>query len=195
MPSGRGLSTVMLYNRVLTIGTRMSGLYDAIMSWAADSEYIDVEHVWPLGIGLTVVLISFADVRALNHLLASLDEFTELRHLVVMALKGVGAGMIAHIAYSTSEISFRSRQTLQNEERALLILLVVGVGAGLLVDVIIPRMVEPFPFVVVQTTGLLLVAGMWYLHLLIENWNLSNEWPHLLSGLFIAFGPYIPNLV
>jgi hypothetical protein len=51
--------------------------------------------------------------------------------------------------------------------------------------------VEPFPFVVVQTTGLLFVVGMWCLHLLIENWNLSNEWPHLLSGLLIAFGPYV----
>ena len=190
--SGRGLSTVMVYNCGLAIGTRMSGLYDAIMSQAADSEYIDPEHVWPLGIGLTVVFILFLNVRALDQLLASLDGFTQLRQLLVMALKGVAAGMITHFAYSTSDISFRSRQTLQSKERALLIILGVGVGAGLLIDVVIPELVEPFPFVVVQTTGLLLVAGMWYLHLLIENWNLSNEWPHLQSGFLIAFGPYIP---
>ena len=102
--------------------------------------------------------------------------------------------MITHFAYSTSDISFRSRQTLQSKERALLIILGVGVGAGLLIDVVILELVEPFPFVV-QTTGLLLVAVMWYLHLLIENWNLSNEWPHLLSGFLIAFGPYVPYLL
>lgn len=186
---------VMLYNRVLTIDTRMSGLYDAIMSRAADNEYIDPEHVWPLGIGCTVVLIALADIRALNQLLASFDGFTQLRQLLIMALKGIGAGMIAHLAYSTSEISFQSRQTLQSKERALMIILGVGVGAGLLVDVVIPQLVEPFPFVVVQTAGLLLVVGMWYLHLLIENWKLSNEWPHVLSGLLIAFGPYVPYLL
>jgi hypothetical protein len=76
-----------------------------------------------------------------------------------------------------------------------MIILGVGVGAGLLVDVVIPQLVEPFPFVVVQTAGLLLVVGMWYLHLLIENWKLSNEWPHVLSGLLIAFGPYVPYLL
>ena len=185
----------MLYKRMLTIRTRMSGIYDAIMSRAADSEHIDPEHVWPLGIGFTVVLIALADIRALNQLLASLDGFTQLRQLLVMALKGIGAGMIAHFAYSTSEISFRSRQTLQSKERAFMIILGVGVGAGLLVDVVIPQLIEPFPFVVVQTAGLLLVVGMWYLHLLIENWKLSNEWPHVLSGLLIAFGPYVPYLL
>jgi len=40
-----------------------------------------------------------------------------------------------------------------------------------------------------------LVLGMWYLHLLIENWKLSNEWPHVLSGVLIAFGPYAPYLL
>jgi len=186
---------MMLYNCGLAIGTRMSGLYDAIMSWAADSEYIHPEHVWPLGIGSIVVLVALVDVRALDQLLASLDGFTQLRQLLVMALKGVAAGMITHFAYNTSDISFRSRQTLQSKERALLIILGVGVGAGLLIDVVIPQLVEPFPFVVVQTTGLLLVVGMWYLHLLIENWKLSNEWPHVLSGLLIAFGPYVPYLL
>jgi len=195
MPSARGLSTTMLYNDVLAISTRMSGLYDTIMSTAEDSDYIDVEHVWPLGIGLTVVLISLLDIRALNQLLASLDGFTQLRDLLLMALKGVGAGMLTHFAYSTSDVSFRSRQTLQTKERALLLILGVGVGAGLLIDVVIPQLVEPFPFVVVQTTGLLLVLGMWYLHLLIENWKLSNEWPHVLSGVLIAFGPYVPYLL
>ena len=185
----------MLYNHVLAIGTRMSGLYDTIMSTAEDSGYIDVEHVWPLGIGLTVVLISLLDIRALNQLLASLDGFTQLRDLLLMALKGVGAGMLTHFAYSTSDVSFRSRQTLQTKERALLLILGVGVGAGLLIDVVIPQLVEPFPFVVVQTSGLLLVLGMWYLHLLIENWKLSNEWPHVLSGVLIAFGPYVPYLL
>lgn len=77
--SGRGISTVMLYNRVLSIRTRMSDLYDAIMSRAADSEYIDPEHVWPLGIGCAVVLIALVDIRALNQLLASLDGFTQRR--------------------------------------------------------------------------------------------------------------------
>ncbi|WP_434530163.1 hypothetical protein ACODNH_01330 (plasmid) [Haloarcula sp. NS06] len=186
---------MMLYNCGLAIGTRMSDLYDAIMSWAADSEYIDPEHVWPLGIGSIVVIVALVDVRALDQLLASLDGFTQLRQLLVMALKGVAAGMITHFAYSTSDISFRSRQTLQSKEQALLIILGVGVGAGLLIDVVIPQLVEPFPFVVVQTTGLLLVVGMWYLHLLIENWKLSNEWPHVLSGLLIAFGPYVPYLL
>ena len=52
--------------------------------------------------------------------------------------------MITHFAYSTSDISFRSRQTLQYKERALLIILGVGVGAGLLIDVVIPQLVEPF---------------------------------------------------
>jgi hypothetical protein len=193
--SGRGLSTVILYNCGLAIGTRMSGLYESIMSWAADSEHIDPEHVWPLGIGCLVVLVALADIHALNQVLASLDGFTQLRQLLVMALKGIGAGMVAHFAYSTSDISFRSRRTLQSKERALLIILGVGVGAGLLVDVVIPQLVEPFPFVVVQTAGLLLVVGMWYLHLLIENWKLSNEWPHVLSGLLIAFGPYVPYLL
>jgi len=173
----------------------MSDLYASIMSWAEDSDYIDPEHVWPLGIGLSIVLISFLDIQALDQLLVSLDGVTQLRQLLVMALKGVVAGMITHFAYSTSDISFRSRQTLQSKERALLIILGVGVSAGLLIDVVIPQLVEPFPFVVVQTTGLLLVAGMWYLHLLIENWKLSNEWPHVLSGLLIAFGPYVPYLL
>jgi hypothetical protein len=173
----------------------MPGLYDAILSWAEDSDYIDVEHVWPLGIGFTIVLISFVDIRGMDQLLASLDGVTRLRDLLVMALKGVAAGMITHFAYSTSHVSFRSRKSLQSKERALLIILGVGVGAGLLIDVVIPQLIEPFPFVVVQTTGLLLVVGMWYLHLLIENWKLSNEWPHVLSGLLIAFGPYVPYLL
>ena len=173
----------------------MSGLYTAILSWAEDSEYIDVEHMWPLGLGFAIVLVSLLDIRALNRLLASLDNVTPLRRVLVLALKGVGAGMLTHFAYSTSDISFRSRKSLQTKEGALLIILGVGVGAGILVDVAIPRLLEPFPFVVVQTTGLLLVAGMSYLHLLIENWNLSNEWPHVLSGMLIAFGPYVPYLL
>ncbi|WP_236639884.1 E3 ubiquitin ligase family protein [Salinigranum halophilum] len=138
MPSGRGLSTLVLYNRLLAIGTRMSGLYDSIMSYAEQSDYIDVEHVWPLGIGLTVVFISLVDVRALNQLLAALDGFTQLRELLLIALKGVGAGMLTHFAYSTSDVSFRSRRTLQSKERALVIIVGVGVGAGLLIDVVIP---------------------------------------------------------
>lgn len=43
------------------------------MSWTADSEYIDPEHVWPLGIGCILVLVALVDVRTLNRLLASLD--------------------------------------------------------------------------------------------------------------------------
>lgn len=113
---------MMLYNCGLAIGTRMSGLYDAIMSWAADSEYIDSEHVWPLGIGLIIVLILFLNIRVLDQLMASLDGVTQLRQLLVMALKGVAAGMITHFAYRTSDISFRSRRTLQSKERALLII-------------------------------------------------------------------------
>lgn len=195
MPSRRGLSTPVLYNRLLTIGTRMSGLYNSILSYGEQSDYIDVEHVWPLGIGLTAVFISLVNVQPLNQLLASLDGFTQLRELLLMALKGVGAGMLTHFAYSTSNVSFRSRKTLQSKERALAIILGVGVGAGLLIDVVIPWLVEPFSFIVVQTTGLLLVLGMWYLHLLIGNWKLSNEWPHVLSGVLIAFGPYAPYLL
>jgi hypothetical protein len=40
----------------------------AVKSWAADSEYIDPEHVWPLGIGCLVVLVALPDVRALKTL-------------------------------------------------------------------------------------------------------------------------------
>jgi hypothetical protein len=45
--------------------------------------------------------------------------------------------MFAHFGYRTSEISFRSRRTLQSKKRALLIILGVGVGADVLVDVVI----------------------------------------------------------
>lgn len=173
----------------------MAGLYDSIVSYAERSDYMDVEHLWPLGFGISVVLISVADIDVLTQILAYPDSFTELRELLVMALKGVVAGMIVHFAYSTSDISFKAGSSLQSKERALGIVVGVSVGAGLLLDVVIPWLVDLFPYVVVQTSGLLFLLGMWYVHWLVSNWKLENEGPHLLSGVLIAFGPYIPYIL
>ena len=170
----------------------MAGLYTSIMTYAERSNHIDPEHVWPLGVGLSVAVISILDIGVLERILISFDSFANLRLLLIMGLKGVAAGMVAHYAYSTTEFSFQSRDSTQTKENSLFILVIVGVIGGLLVDVAIPRLVEPFRYVVLQSAGLLLVLGMWYLHLLIENWKLKNEWPHLLSGALIAFGPYLP---
>ena len=103
----------------------------------------------------------------------------------------MAGGIVTHLAYTTTDRSFKIAEGMKSKEDAVRVVIAVSLAVGLMIGPGIDWLISNLEFVVVQGGTLALLSALFYLHLIISDWKLENEWPHLFAGLFVLSAPYI----
>jgi hypothetical protein len=169
----------------------MSILPDSWITFAERSDIIDVEH---LRTGILAIIIGvpiMLEIPVILDLFRAVDQIQYSVLLVGTVCKGMAGGMVTHYAYSTTDRSFKIAEGMKSKEDAVKVVVAVSLAVGFLIGPGIDRLISNLELVVVQGGTLALLSAFLYLHLLISDWKLENEWPHVLAGLFVLTAPYI----
>lgn len=168
---------------------------EQLESFAEDSDHLDVEHLYTV-VPAVIICIGFLfQISPLIDLVATLDSVHEVRTTALMALNGLLGGVIGLFLYTTEDTLFISNGEARTKEEAFGIILGSIIGIGIAVDWVAPVIVDALAYDVLQIAAILLIGGMWYLHRLVEKWNLWNELPHLSAGLILLIAPHLPNWI
>ena len=152
---------------------------------------IEGEH-FPMIIIATLTVLASLGVQSVQGTLIWLDQVHGLPELMESLVQGVCVGILAQIAYSTSNNHFSGLKEFETKEGALLIVAFASVIAGGLVGTAVPLLIEQYiQYNVVQLLGVFLVAGMFLVHSMVPNWKLENEWPHLAAGVIMLISPIL----
>lgn len=163
---------------------------ESVYNYADESDYIDQEHIPSLSIAILVTLAFYLELEFVTASIAGLDG-TGLEALVVSSFKGILAGIITTFLYSTDENSFQFGEDMQNKEKAVQIVIVVTLAVGFVANLVAPAIVERLSHVVMQLIGAVFILAFFFVHLLVPNWRLDKEWPHLLAGAALFLAPLL----
>jgi len=156
-----------------------------------ESEYIDLEHLWSL---IPASVLSCGFLIGFDPLIMGVSSITQsdpLMSILVLSLQGLVAGLVTFFIYEVGNQSFQVRNSMQTKENALLIVIAVMLGVGSGVEIVVPAVINRLPYTGLQITGAILAIGFYYVHALVDDWILENEWPHLLSAVMIFVIPFI----
>lgn len=165
-------------------------IIDQVFSYAERSDHIDTEHVLPLSIGVAVAVVFYLDIDIIKSLFRSIDN-TMILTVFDSAFQGVIAGIVTTFLYTTGERSFRVGDRMKSKEKSLSIVFTVMLGLGYLVSQAAPAFTASLEYASLQLAGLVFALGLLFVHLLIDTWRLTNEWPHLLAAGLVFIAPYI----
>ncbi|CQH55191.1 uncharacterized protein HHUB_2196 [Halobacterium hubeiense] len=156
---------------------------------ARRSRYIDEEHLLTLAPGFVVFVTFVLDVRPLIDLLIYVVNLPFVDTISSLSLQGLVAAMVTHFLYNVTSTSFQIASSMQTKERAMIIVVGAMLIVGSAVDIVIPEFVSRLSYPGVQVLGLDIALLLYYVHALVDNWKLVNEWPHLIGALLLVFGP------
>lgn len=162
----------------------------SIYEYAEQSDYIDTEHVLPLGVGIFVAAAFFLEITPVTSLFERLDG-SWVSQLIEAAFKGVIGGLITTFAYTAGDTSFKVGNDMVTKERAMLVVLAVTVGVGFGVEFLAPNIIDSLAFQTLQLAGLVFLFALIFVHLLVRTWRLENEWPHVLAGGLVVLPPML----
>lgn len=163
---------------------------DSIYNYAERSEYIDTEHVLPLLIGLSTAMAFYLEIEFLLSLFLQL-EYSPLPLVLEPAFKGLVGGLLTTLAYTTEKTSFKVKKSMQTKEKAMGIVLTVMLLVGFGVDWVAQDIITLLRYPTLQLIGLVFLFSLGFIHLLVGNWKLENEWPHVLAGILVVMAPYL----
>lgn len=168
---------------------------DELESFAENSDHLDVEHLYTLVPAIVVAIVFALQIAPLVDFVATLDRIYEIRTVALIALKGILGGSIGLFLYTAEDTLFLSNGEARTKEEAFIIVISSIIGIGIGVQWIAPWIANQLAYEALQISAIILLGGMWYLHRLVDGWNLQNEAPHLFAGFLLIIAPYIPNWI
>jgi hypothetical protein len=163
---------------------------EGIYNYAEKSEYIDTEHVIPLGLGIVVASVFYFDIRLIIEVISYLNNNAPM-YVLESVFKGIVGGLITTLAYTVEETSFKIQDAMQTKEKAMGFILVLTLLVGFGVNFIAPEIIQELQVPSLQLLGFIFVLALIFVHLLVDNWRLKNEWPHLLGGGLVIIAPLL----
>ncbi|MFC6939734.1 hypothetical protein ACFQE8_07105 [Salinirubellus sp. GCM10025818] len=168
----------------------MSILPHQLVALTERVEFLDEEHLYTAIPAVVIAVVFYFDFHTLTNLLYSLDG-GGLEKLLTLSLKGVVGSIVTHYIYTAGPTAFITGGKMRTKEGAFKIVLLSSVAIALSVGFAVPGIISQFEYVVLQSVALILVGGFLYVHLLVENWRLKNESPHIAAGILILIAPYL----
>jgi hypothetical protein len=80
---------------------------------------------------------------------------------------------------------------MKSKENALGAILLTSVFIGFVGVFATPWLITFAQYDVLQIGGLVVLLGLGYVHMLVDNWKVENEWPYILSAITYLIAPYI----
>ena len=155
------------------------------------SNYLDIDHLWSLVPALLIAFDFYLDSHVFTGALTSIVNQSGLIGIFNLSLQGLVASIVTLSIYSIGNKSFKVGNQMQSKEKALAVVIFVMLTVGSAVEVLVPRVVALLSYPGIQTAGLVISIGFVYLHLLVEDWKLENEVPHLLAAALLVLGPQL----
>jgi hypothetical protein len=162
-----------------------------------ESRYDD----WELYFLIFAVLLGAAiilQIRAVTDFLYQLDYLPmaygyDFSQTLIAAFQGIVIGMSGGWIYSQGDRYFAFlTDSYDTKETALIVriglMTLLGIGVGLVLPDLVRRY---FEFVVVQTTGIVVITGYRLIHTEIIHWRIENELPVLVAGFILVVAPFL----
>lgn len=113
--------------------------------------------------------------------------------LVVLGIQGVLIGFIAEGLYEQGDGYAKAASHLfGSKDRTLFVRIgVMTVFSGILTKVVPLMLARVTDYLVIQTTGAVIVLGILLVHESSTDWNRRTEWPAIVAGALIALVPSI----
>jgi len=162
-----------------------------------DSQYDNWEIYFLIGAAFISVSIH-TEIRLVTGMLRSLDHMTfqygiSLGEIVIAALQGIIVGMFGWKLFSQGNRFLKAfTRTFDGKEMAFLTKIGLMTVVGIVIGLFIPKVVETYAdYVVVQTSGAVILLGYALIHIGIRNWKLLNELPVLIASVLLIYVPHL----
>lgn len=168
-------------------------MLNEVQRWIDDSKYDNWELYFLLGVSF-ISLSIYWDIKFVTTWLQRLDTVVfaygiTFGEVVIAALQGVIIGMIGWRLFSHGDRYFKTvTSDFAGKEMAFIMKIGVMTLVGVLIGLVIPEVVESYAeYVVLQTSGIVILLGYALIHVEIQNWRFWNELPVIMaSGLLTA---------
>lgn len=133
------------------------------------------------------------DIRLAVSLLSGIEGFvSSIDWLVIMGIQGVLIGFVAEAVYEQGD---RYAKVLSDEfgtkDRTLAGRLLMMTAVSGIITKIVPSTLRGADYFILQSTGALVVLGIFLVHRGSSDWNWETEWPAIAGGLILAIAPFL----
>lgn len=170
-------------------------MFEEIQNSIDRCEYDNWELYFLIASGITSLLI-YIDIRLFTELLKSLDTVAlaygiTLSEFVLVSLQGVVLGLFGRKLFNQGDRYFTFiDEMFDTKETAILVRIGLMTSVSVVLGLVIPHVIkQSADFVVLQGGGAVILLGYVLVHLEIQNWKLSNEFPVLLASFLLAVVP------
>ena len=156
---------------------------------------------WQIYLLLGALSIAFSEhigIYFITGLLHSLDGTVipggyTLDELLISAFQGSIIAILGNWMYSQGDSFFAfGTDSFNTKEVAVLVRVGLMTLLGVLGGLVVPDLIHSYAeFVVIQTSGLVILIGYFLVHTDIVNWKISNELPVIFAGVILAGFPFV----
>jgi hypothetical protein len=149
-------------------------------------------QVYLLAGSLLVCLGIYYEIGFVTAALRSMEAATSgLEWGVILAIQGIIIGFTAEFLYEQGDKYAKAGSNQFGlRDRTLLVRVGVMTVVSAVINILVPSLVRGFTqYIVIQTTGAVIVLGILLVHQGSKEWNPMTEWPALLSGTLLAIAP------
>lgn len=134
----------------------------------------------------------YYDIRLLIEALRSLEgAVTGFEWIAILAIQGVVIGFAAEFLYEQGDRYAKAGSNLfGSKDRTLVFRIGVMTGISAVITLLVPSFIRDFTeYLVIQSTGGLILLGILLVHEGSSDWNRSTELPAILAGALLALAP------
>lgn len=152
---------------------------------------------WQVYLLVTSVAVSiglYLEVGVVTSILQMIEEATSGGDwLVILGVQGVLIGLMADSLYEQGDEYAKSASHLfGSKDRTLFFRIGVMTVISGIITKAVPLVIESVTeYLVVQTTGVVILLGIVLVHEGSRDWNLETEWPAMAAGTILALAPSI----
>ncbi|MBX0288729.1 hypothetical protein EGH22_20575 [Halomicroarcula sp. F28] len=156
-----------------------------------ESEYKPWQ-VYLLAFSILVTAGLWFDVQLVESILLGIEGLVSgLDWLVILGVQGVIIGFVAEGLYEQGDGYAKAASNLfGSKDRTLVFRIgVMTLVSGMITKVVPPSLEGLSDYLVLQSLGLIIAAGILLVHQRSSDWNWETEWPAIVGGGLLAFSP------
>ncbi|ACV12076.1 hypothetical protein Huta_1907 [Halorhabdus utahensis DSM 12940] len=152
-------------------------------------------QIYFLGISVLAAVSLYFDIGLIHSFLRNIESYlSPLDWMVILGIQGVLIGFVAEFFYEQGDGYAKVVNDLfGSKDQTLLFRVGIMTVVSGIITMVVPTVLRAVTeFLIIQTTGAVILLGIVLIHVEIRDWNAKTEWPAIVAGGLLAI---VPSLV
>jgi len=149
-------------------------------------------QIYFLGVSVLAAVSLYFDIGMIHSFLWNLESYlSPLDWIAILGIQGVLIGFVAEFFYEQGDGYAKVLNDLfGSKDRTLLFRVGIMTVVSGIITVVVPTVLRAVTeFLIIQTTGAVILLGIVLIHVEIRDWNARTEWPAIVAGGLLAIAP------